>query len=41
MYFRPYVVIIVDVLCCINTIFYLAVQRIDDMKLPRSWFLHT
>jgi len=31
-YFTPYVVIIVDDLCRINTTFYLAVQSIDHMK---------
>jgi len=41
-YFRPYVVIIVEVLCRINTTFYLAVQSIDHMKTAGdSWFFHT
>jgi len=41
-YFTPYIVIIVDVLCRINTTFYLAVLSIDHMKTDReSWFFHT
>ena len=40
-YFRPYVVIIVDVLCRINTTFYLAVPSIDTWKLlvNRDFFI--